>query len=368
MDEGPTQQLSTPEVPNPPEEVGVVMSQIIGITEDVDLPHDYDSEGIVVNDESSSTIEEEHARLAEEYDEEDCGYEDENASVESATSSFSDTPTHLEILISENTDNLTIGGNASREVSPAPKGNDSGNEVPSQDFFHNILKPLSDRKASPELLHSSPKSIKDQYSSSKNVSNDELRTPHSPTLTHLTQTRSSPEYLSVVEKMKSHPNRRRIVGIVQNTAISYKNPSSSTPKSNQFSTASTSALEDPSIIADSLIKARKISLENVGRDESWEDMTTPIEKLVSRNGDQITQPINGVAEDNLKIDPSPESDHDAKSFAAFKFSSKIREGLDIIYRAAAVPPSSNSKGSSNSLLALAEKEKYICCTLPYYHI
>lgn len=376
-------QVSTAALPDSHshEEVGGVMSQIIGIAEGVDIQDDYQSDDVNTQDDSSSTIEEEHARLAEEYEDEDCGYEDENASVETSTSSLSEPANHVEMLITEEEYNDSQIENERNKKdgiqgSPTHKRNNSGGvEESSQEFFNNLLKPLADRKTSPEFFQASPQSIKEENNGSRYFDDDSTKLeeeklfPSSPPPT-ITPTRSSPEHLSVVEKMKIHPNRRRIVGIVQNTSVSYRN---SVPVATQNRTSSTvkPQLDDPSIIADSLIRARNISLESSNKDGNSEESASSPEKVTARPVDEgaITEEksdlnheesgVEGNKLNEYSEDPSPEAENETKSgLSAFKFSSKIREGLDIIYRAT-VPPSGNGKGSSNSLLALAEKEKYL---------
>jgi hypothetical protein len=163
-------------------------------------------------------------------------------------------------------------------------------------------------------------------------------------------------------------------------------------------------LEDPSLIADSVLRARNMSLEpNPGSDDSPETLGANDENshnksfnsTISNESEEARDDDSGYANDeensftnSQKSRSSPvhllsrseeaEAEADSKSFSSFRFSSKLREGLDhLVYRATAPigslpspsPSSSFSssligKGSSNSLLVFAAKERSASTSRP----
>jgi hypothetical protein len=448
--------------PNPQDSDGIVIGQI-GLTESVD-GHDYDDIGSQGNTESlddvgdggsstSSTIEEEHARLAEEYEEEYFGYEDENESVESSPGSMSlsrsqsgsdaekivvlaedeeDVMNALGMLrMTDGDDQLRDGKDDNGDDDQEEKEKENGPSL-QRGVRQHLLSPEQekqlhqqhqsfDQKPSQELEAlplNGPQDIenggREQEQEKDNEPEREMsesspmgnNPPPSPN-----QTRGpSPggtEPLSVIEKMKLHPNRRRIVGIVQN-ASAYRNSGIGISMSQAAvlnPIGRVGPLDDPSIIANSLLRARNQSQESVVIDNSEEKAKEEKEKEKREDEEKERDGevnVNGTADQEqshiseqfqqdvkIKVDASLEAAGPTEAtaggggegrttgateqvvdpknhFSAFRFSSKIREGLDIIYRATSNTPTGGSGGgggsqasSSNSLLALAEKERFV---------
>jgi hypothetical protein len=386
---------------------------------------------------SSSSIEEEHARLAEEYEEEDCGYEDENESVATSPSSLSGKE-------DEGEEEEEVAVMMEDVLNPFELSLDDSdlktNEGQEPNFFSTLLKPYSiDRISSPEVIPPpSPDKVSDPLSATPR---NEINGGGGG----VSDGASTPEQnLSVIEKMKTHPSRRRIVGIVQNNI--YRNSaavliSTSKPQPISMTTANTSAasvaphstssLSIPIPISSAMVKpqldepsdlyleAKNLNLQSIdesppsspillgaaahdetghnksfnstistdtrgdGDDESGyavdeENSFTNSQKSYSPvHVYPSTHPQEEAAAVHAALNESRESDEEvaesesviepeSKSSSAFRFSSKLREGLDLIYRAASAAPLSSAsppsflkqKGSANSLLTLAAKERY----------